>query len=137
MKRLFDLLARIFNTIKNYVLPRAALPADTEVRARVVQSPTYVANEKLPGDKVLHTSDVLVGCNIGGDLTLEGNNILVEDCRVNGDIRFVARTRDCRVNRNAVYGDIVFEGLEDYKHNEWENNTLVRRPKNDEGKQQG
>ena len=111
MKIILNWLRNILTAIKRFLWPFEDLELKSGIphRAKLCQ-----ISEVLEGDITLYDGDRLVGCNISGRLTLEGNNITVDSCRVEKSL-FITNscTKDCKIRGNYlranVYVSRVFE----------------------------
>ena len=120
MKIILNWLRNVLTAIKNFLWPfedlgiekanKESLLLMTEpFRAKLCQ-----ISEVLEGDLTLYSGDSLVGCNISGQLTLEGTDITVESCRIEKSL-FLTNlcTKGCKVKGNYlranVYVSRVFE----------------------------
>lgn len=117
MKIILNWLRGILTAIKNFLWPfEEALfeEASFELKSKSFPVSIYRRNERIEGDLILNDNDRLEGCNISGRLTLEGTNITVDSCRVEGSL-FLTNlcTKDCKIKGNYlranVYVSRVFE----------------------------
>ena len=128
MKIILNWLKNILTAIKNFLWPFEALGIEKANKESLLLMTEplqgiWQRNVIIEGNFTLQDNDKLEGCSVGGMLILDGTNITVESCRVDGDILLKSGTSGCEVTGNAVYGKIVVKG-DSCLHNVIEHNSL-------------
>ncbi len=116
MKIILNWLRNILTAIKRFLWPfeKPLFESSNEYKSEPFRAKLCMISEVLMGDLTLYDGDRLVGCNLSGRLSLAGNNITVDSCRVEGSL-FITNLciKGCKIKGNYlranVYVSRVFE----------------------------
>ena len=127
--RIINWLNNVLIAIKSFLWPFKDLELNSESEGGLFLNAIHQINEAIEGNLELHDYDRLVGCNISGTLVLAGKHILVDSCRVDGNLVTTEACKEgCKVQGNYLRSNVYLsDAFAAEKTNEFVRNRLEGR----------